>query len=122
MSEEFSATTPIEAAGMVWSPCGKNVILRANTSITTMTNRVLEQALTDLEARAQVPAEVGEAPERDQRLDAVGAGREAADAADGTIIGVADATNRSGDVLRGAASAFIVLAGAPASRRSSSFC
>ena len=37
-------------AGNIWSPCGQDVILRTNTSITTQTNQLREQTMSSLDS------------------------------------------------------------------------
>lgn len=47
-NEDYLLANPLAAGALTWSPCGADVILRANTSVTVEANRRGEQALATM--------------------------------------------------------------------------
>ncbi len=48
--DDFALTNEIGLVSLIWSPCGKDVNLRVNTSLLVKTNRFLDEALTTLDS------------------------------------------------------------------------
>jgi Domain of unknown function (DUF4360) len=48
--DDFTVTNDLDLISLVWSPCGKDVNLRINTSLLLKTNRFLDEALSSLDS------------------------------------------------------------------------
>ncbi len=50
IDRDFTVKNALAASALVWSPCGAQVILRANTSMTTLTNRYNQQTYSSVDS------------------------------------------------------------------------